>query len=285
MLPFIQKFFKGFLDRRIGNSGSNYITKNSEEAGREDADRRPQGRQTLTVRFDLEYVVINGKKRINRPERSRLWPFSFNKKDRNRRTVRFLDLAKIERKHRELKRDTVSSSVKITTKTGKDQTVSFPPSGAESYQEEHSRRGVACQTGESVILVAKRRLAKKCGDAPTIREKPLPVHTTEIRTSISPSSAVELNTTSALANYATEALNIEEDYPRRCGEAKNQIFMASWYLCRSRSLTHKERPMKLLAITSIFNTLIPLDEVDAKQLIVGMSVKNNFTPYAQLEKG
>nr|CAD7574170.1 unnamed protein product [Timema californicum] len=36
-------------------------------------------------------------------------------------------------------------------------------------------------------------------------EKPPPVHPTQIRTSISPSSAVELNTTSALANYATEA--------------------------------------------------------------------------------
>nr|CAD7410470.1 unnamed protein product [Timema poppensis] len=34
-------------------------------------------------------------------------------------------------------------------------------------------------------------------------EKPPPVHPTEIRTLISPSSAVELNTTSALANYAT----------------------------------------------------------------------------------
>ncbi|CAG2055891.1 unnamed protein product, partial [Timema podura] len=34
-----------------------------------------------------------------------------------------------------------------------------------------------------------------------------PVHPTEIRTSISPSSAVELNTTSALANYATEAVD------------------------------------------------------------------------------
>nr|CAD7569185.1 unnamed protein product [Timema californicum] len=31
-------------------------------------------------------------------------------------------------------------------------------------------------------------------------------HPTEVRTSISPSSAVELNTTSALANYATEAV-------------------------------------------------------------------------------
>nr|CAD7262911.1 unnamed protein product [Timema shepardi] len=34
---------------------------------------------------------------------------------------------------------------------------------------------------------------------------PRPVHSAEIRTSISPSSAVELNTTSALANYATGA--------------------------------------------------------------------------------
>nr|CAD7574131.1 unnamed protein product [Timema californicum] len=37
------------------------------------------------------------------------------------------------------------------------------------------------------------------------QEKLPPVHPTEIRTSISPSSAVELNTTSVLANYATEA--------------------------------------------------------------------------------
>nr|CAD7570907.1 unnamed protein product [Timema californicum] len=37
-------------------------------------------------------------------------------------------------------------------------------------------------------------------------EKPPPVHPTEIRTSISPSPAVELNMTSALANYATEAM-------------------------------------------------------------------------------
>nr|CAD7398431.1 unnamed protein product [Timema cristinae] len=35
-------------------------------------------------------------------------------------------------------------------------------------------------------------------------EKPPPVHPTEIRTSISPSSEVELNTTVTLANYATE---------------------------------------------------------------------------------
>ncbi|CAG2053877.1 unnamed protein product [Timema podura] len=40
----------------------------------------------------------------------------------------------------------------------------------------------------------------------TAKEKLPPVHPTEIRTSISPSSAVELNMTSALANYATEAV-------------------------------------------------------------------------------
>nr|CAD7426584.1 unnamed protein product [Timema monikensis] len=41
-------------------------------------------------------------------------------------------------------------------------------------------------------------------------EKPTPVHPTEIRTSISPSSAVELNTSRALANYATEAVQPTE---------------------------------------------------------------------------
>nr|CAD7193629.1 unnamed protein product [Timema douglasi] len=48
-------------------------------------------------------------------------------------------------------------------------------------------------------LTAKQELLDK--------EKPPPVHPTEIRTSISPSSAVELNTTSALANYTTEAVD------------------------------------------------------------------------------
>nr|CAD7397977.1 unnamed protein product [Timema poppensis] len=42
----------------------------------------------------------------------------------------------------------------------------------------------------------------------TDKEKPPPVHPTEIRTLISPSSAVELNTTSALANYATEIMTL-----------------------------------------------------------------------------
>nr|CAD7452883.1 unnamed protein product [Timema tahoe] len=45
-----------------------------------------------------------------------------------------------------------------------------------------------------------------------MQEKPTPVHPTEIRTSISPSSEVELNTTSTLANYATEAAAFVRKY-------------------------------------------------------------------------
>nr|CAD7257514.1 unnamed protein product [Timema shepardi] len=51
-------------------------------------------------------------------------------------------------------------------------------------------------------------------------EKPPPVHPTEIRTSISPSSAVKLNMTSAFVNYATEAGNLPQ--PVR-GEEKESL--------------------------------------------------------------
>nr|CAD7262413.1 unnamed protein product [Timema shepardi] len=51
-----------------------------------------------------------------------------------------------------------------------------------------------------VVKQAISRLSER-----KVQEKPSPVHPTEIRTSISPSSAVKLNMTSALANYATEA--------------------------------------------------------------------------------
>nr|CAD7457150.1 unnamed protein product [Timema tahoe] len=43
------------------------------------------------------------------------------------------------------------------------------------------------------------------GSILSFTKKPPPAHPTEIQTSISPSSAIELNTTSSLANYATEA--------------------------------------------------------------------------------
>nr|CAD7194560.1 unnamed protein product [Timema douglasi] len=54
-------------------------------------------------------------------------------------------------------------------------------------------------------MVPPFRPAAQAESGKPFREKPPPVHPTEIRTSISASSAVELNTISALANYATEA--------------------------------------------------------------------------------
>nr|CAD7409870.1 unnamed protein product [Timema cristinae] len=57
----------------------------------------------------------------------------------------------------------------------------------------------ACSTTHFNIL------GRTTAEHTTINSKEHSVHPTEIRTSISPSSAVELNKTSALANYATEA--------------------------------------------------------------------------------
>nr|CAD7203762.1 unnamed protein product [Timema douglasi] len=54
-------------------------------------------------------------------------------------------------------------------------------------------------------------------------EKPPPAHPTEIRASISPSSAVELNTTSALANYATEAACLPKSYMKSHGRADDGL--------------------------------------------------------------
>nr|CAD7594308.1 unnamed protein product [Timema genevievae] len=48
--------------------------------------------------------------------------------------------------------------------------------------------------------------------------------------------------------------------------------------------TRKAKPAKPHAVTCIFNTLFPLEEINAKRVIVGMSVKINFTPYVQKEK-
>nr|CAD7262019.1 unnamed protein product [Timema shepardi] len=58
-------------------------------------------------------------------------------------------------------------------------------------------------------------------------EKPPPVHPTEIRTSISPSSVVERNTTSALANYATEAGIEEKPPPVHSTEVRTSISPSS----------------------------------------------------------
>nr|CAD7202826.1 unnamed protein product [Timema douglasi] len=54
---------------------------------------------------------------------------------------------------------------------------------------------------DTVVTLLKSIFSAKLAN----REKPPPVHPTEIRTSIFTSSAAERNTTSALANYAIEA--------------------------------------------------------------------------------
>ncbi|CAG2058874.1 unnamed protein product [Timema podura] len=63
-------------------------------------------------------------------------------------------------------------------------------------------------------LQASRKGIKDTQNVKTLESgKPKEVHPTEIRTSISPSSAVKLNTTSALANYATEAETVVKSKP------------------------------------------------------------------------
>nr|CAD7598864.1 unnamed protein product [Timema genevievae] len=73
------------------------------------------------------------------------------------------------------------------------------------------------------------------------------VHLTEIRTSISPSSAVELNTTSALANYATEA-DETEDFNREFEQKTRQALDAITY--PSRHGAHRRHQDALPALPS-----------------------------------
>nr|CAD7459042.1 unnamed protein product [Timema tahoe] len=76
------------------------------------------------------------------------------------------------------------------------------------YSEDHmttESRGGKRGKGDLGLNIEEVNQHLRGGRVENHLEKPPPVHSTEIRTSISPSSAVELNTTSALANYANEA--------------------------------------------------------------------------------
>nr|CAD7204860.1 unnamed protein product [Timema douglasi] len=77
-----------------------------------------------------------------------------------------------------------------------------------SFSPERWLRHGETDTIHPFLLTPFSHGARTCaeGEWKTIEEKPSPLHPTEIRTSISPSLAVELNTTSALANYASEAV-------------------------------------------------------------------------------
>nr|CAD7407669.1 unnamed protein product [Timema cristinae] len=74
------------------------------------------------------------------------------------------------------------------------------------------------ELGQNFLHSATHCLIRNVNPRFSGKEKPPPVHPIEIQTSISPSSAVELNMTSALANYATEAE--EEELPTS---------MAAWF--------------------------------------------------------
>nr|CAD7200483.1 unnamed protein product [Timema douglasi] len=74
-----------------------------------------------------------------------------------------------------------------------------------------------------------------------------PVHPTEIRSSISPSSAVELNTTSALANYAAEAggqqevLNWKEELEGEFFEEGNKELVPRLATCTEQEGDYVEK--------------------------------------------
>nr|CAD7197806.1 unnamed protein product [Timema douglasi] len=80
-------------------------------------------------------------------------------------------------------------------------------------------------------------------------EKPPPVHPTEIRTSISPSSAVELNTTSALDNYATEA---GTDYLPLHHKSKGHALRVANYLPSISAAIGSYSPQNQVWKTAIF---------------------------------
>nr|CAD7430803.1 unnamed protein product [Timema monikensis] len=69
-------------------------------------------------------------------------------------------------------------------------------------------------------------------------------------TSISPSSAVELNTTSALANYATEAAPLKPPNPTSCANFTALQFYLSHYTIEA--LTRREVSPQLRLIGSAF---------------------------------
>nr|CAD7573327.1 unnamed protein product [Timema californicum] len=83
--------------------------------------------------------------------------------------------------------------------------------------------------------------------------KTTPVHPTEIRTSISPSSAVELNTTSALANYATEA-ELETALNSQSQSELLDALSTHW----KPILSHYAGVVGVTAVGLLFAVLLPL---------------------------
>nr|CAD7200012.1 unnamed protein product [Timema douglasi] len=86
---------------------------------------------------------------------------------------------------------------------------------AIAVAEAEKKRQESLTSDDKMALLGRPRLGDitraqiRIKESKEFKEKSPSVHPTKIRNSITPSSAVELNTTSALANYATEAGNLD----------------------------------------------------------------------------
>nr|CAD7590525.1 unnamed protein product [Timema genevievae] len=96
------------------------------------------------------------------------------------------------------------------------------------------------------------------------KEKTPPVHPTEIRTSISPSSAVGLNTTSALANYATEA-DIKASKPK--SYLSKYVLNDSQPLQNQKPEVNRVKP-KLVEVGRLFQRFLDINHNALKTLRV-----------------
>ncbi|CAG2055202.1 unnamed protein product [Timema podura] len=110
----------------------------------------------------------------------------------------------------------------------------------QDYQLRLNAANLDSQQLHKQLEATKKQVSQKTDEVACLQkkvvdmdlEKPPPVHPTEIRTLISPSSVVELNTTSALANYATEAgfstdcKSIAAAYRRESQQMEEQVRQA-----------------------------------------------------------
>nr|CAD7198198.1 unnamed protein product [Timema douglasi] len=102
------------------------------------------------------------------------------------------------------------------------------------------------------------------------------VHPTEIRTSISLSSAVELNTSSALANYASEAVHPTE--------IRNSISPSSAVELNTTSGLANYATEAVYQLTnSLFSRLFvqTLDQAELRQLVDYKSILRANSPFGQ----
>nr|CAD7574561.1 unnamed protein product [Timema californicum] len=108
---------------------------------------------------------------------------------------------------------------------GEEEGVRVSSSGLDSEELEEEEAAIEMRDSNETMIHDEQLLNK------TMELGRSTVHPTEIRTSISPSSEVELNTTSALANYATEAGRTEQLARHRYVH----IFRTSWPAVRPRA--------------------------------------------------